>query len=131
MNNSTQFDQVLEKYLSRGVIHGSEFLLPPKIATLFIDDLTNLGIQIAGIEIWQYFDQNRDPDQMLEIPGAGGLLDKYLDSDKNLAETGNVIKKFILTDMKNLIPEGDMVSLVFIDPEIYSVISMHQAKRKK
>lgn len=126
--NDIELTQILKKHLANGIVCGSELLLTPNDAIAFIDDLNRIGVQIAGIEIWRYKSKDRLPDQLLEIPGAGGLLGKFMDVSTDNAEVSDLIKKFILEQLMDLIPEAEFVSLVFFDKKIYQFFRKQQAR---
>jgi len=47
---------VIEKYKIVGIEKGSEFLLPPKLAISFIQDLSQQGLLLLGVTTWKYVD---------------------------------------------------------------------------
>jgi len=110
-------EQVLEKYFSEGIVKGGDFLLTPEKMLSFIDALTKVGVFVVGCELWRYLDPHKDPRRVLELAGAGMLVEDPPPPEILTPEMcANQVKNFIVNQWPE---DADLVALIFLGSEIY------------
>jgi hypothetical protein len=90
------------KYSQLGLVKGSELLLPPDIATNYVDDVASIGVVNMGLSGWYYIKPN-DPAWIAE---DWGVVDFYVGDDtmasENAAEESAAkIKQYIKTSLRD------------------------------
>jgi hypothetical protein len=116
MMDHSKVQGIVEKYRCRGMIRSTDFLLPPLDAVVFVADLATLGVVIVGCDLSKYVDVGRT--QAMELAGAGNIVNDRLSSNDALGNA-KVIQGFLTTE---LLPDADLVSFVYADPDIWDLI---------
>lgn len=116
--NSEQLVQILDQYISSGIVKGVEFLLTPYAAIPYIDDLAELGIKITGCDLWRYLEgASKEPKNIVALLGAGLLVSESKNPGKgNARGNAEIVKAYI---SKDLPPDAELISLIYEDDEIY------------
>jgi hypothetical protein len=110
---------ILNKYVKLGVVKGVELLLPQEFVIPFINDLAKIGVQINGCDLWRYVDRKEDITKIVELVGAGVLVQYANPLANSVKDYASVVKDYI---HQRLPSDVDFISLIFEDGEIYNFI---------
>ena len=88
-------DDVIAKYQSVGIEKGSAFLLPPKLAVSFIEDLSTHNIFMLGVTSWTYVNLNDGGKGIAQDLANDYSIDEEIVESNNVAQSAEQCISFV------------------------------------